>query len=98
MTELYQCGIGLAPFPGSQAGEPIRPDRDSHQPEGRETDSRSHAPYLAVAALGDGELDPGGRDVATHADGRIAWPQIGLRNESNFRRARTAIVELHAAA
>ena len=98
MAQLYQCRIGLAPFTGCQAGELIGPDRDTHQPQGRETDSRGHAPHLAVAALGDSEFDPGGRDVAAHADGRIAWPQFWFRDEADFRRASTTIVELHAAA
>ena len=98
MLELYQCGIGLAPFPGSQASKPIRSDRDTYQPQGRKTDGRSHAPHLAVAALGDGEFDPGGRDVVAYADRRIARPQFRFRNEASFRRARTTIVERHAMA
>jgi len=98
MAELYQCGISLAPFPGGEAIDSIWTDRHTHQPQGRKTDSRGHAPHLAVATLGDGELDPGGRDVAAHADGRIAWPQFWFRNEANVRRAGAAIVEWHAAA
>jgi hypothetical protein len=91
-------GVGLAPFPWGQASEPVRPDRDTHQPQGWETDSRSHTPHLAVAALGEGEFDPGGRDVPAHADGRIARPQFWFRNKPNFRRAGTAIVESHTVA
>ena len=98
MAELYQCGISLAPFPGGETIDSIWTDHRTHQPQGRKTDSRGHAPYLAVAALGDGELDPGGRNVAAHADGRIAWPQFWFRNEANVRRARTAIVERHTTA
>jgi len=98
MAQLYQCRIGLAPFAGGEAGEPIRPNRDAHQPQGRETDGRGHAPHLAVAALGYGEFDPAGWDVPAHADGWIARPQFWLRNAANFGRARTAIAELHAAA
>ena len=75
MLELYQCGIGLAPFPGSQASEPIRPDRDTHQPQGRKTGGCGHAPHLAVAALGDDELDPGGRDIFAETDWRVARPE-----------------------
>jgi hypothetical protein len=95
---LYQRGVGLAPFPGQQASESIRPDRDPHQPQGRETDGRGHAPHLAVAAFGNGELDPGGWDVPAHPDGRIAWPQFWFRNAANSGRARAAIVEVHATA
>jgi len=98
MAELYQCGISLAPFPGGEAIDSIWTDRHTHQPQGRKTDSRGHAPHLAVATLGEGELDPGGRDVAAHADGRIAWPQFRFRNEADFRRAGTAIAERHATA
>jgi len=72
MTELYQCGIGLAPFPRGQVGETIRPDSTAHQPQGREANSRGHAPHLSVATLGDGELNPGRWDIPAHADRRIA--------------------------
>jgi hypothetical protein len=98
MAQLYQCRIGLAPCPGVQASKLIRPDCHTHQPQGRETDSRGHTPHLAVAALGEGEFDPGGRDVAAPADGRIARPQFRFRNEADFRRAGTAIAERHATA
>jgi hypothetical protein len=36
--------------------------------------------------------------VPAQADRWIAWPEFWLRNEANFRRARTAIVEFHAVA
>jgi hypothetical protein len=58
MVELYQCGIGLAPFPRGQVSEPIRTDRNAYQPQGWKAYGRGHAPHLTVATLGDGELDP----------------------------------------
>ena len=98
MRGLYQRGVGFAPLARRQTGKPVGADGHTYQPQGRETHGRGHAPYLAVAALGDSEFDPGGRDVAAHADGRIARPQLWLWNEADFRRARASIIELHAAA
>jgi len=91
-------GVGFAPLARRQAGKLVGADGHAHQAQGRMTHGRGHAPHLAVAALGDNEFDPGGRDVAAHANGWIAWPQFRLGDAAHFSRARTAIVEWHAAA
>jgi len=98
MWQLYQCGVGRAPLTWSQTLKPVGANGHAHQSQGRVTHGRGHAPHLTVASLGDNEFGPGGRDFFADADRWIAWPQFWLRNEAYFRRARTAIVELHTMA
>ena len=98
MRGLYQRGVGFAPLARRQTGKPVGSDRHAYQAQGRMTHGRGHAPYLAVAALGEDDFDPGGRDVLAKADRGHARPQLRLRNETDFRRERVSIIEPHAAA
>ncbi len=83
MRGLYQRGIGFAPFARGQAVEPVGADCHAHQTQGRVTDGRGHAPHLAVAALGEDEFDPGGRNVLAEAD---RWHRAATVSGSGMRR------------
>lgn len=98
MDGLYQRGVGFAPGARQEVVQCIRADRHAYQPQGRKADGRSHAPHLAVAALADGELDPGRRNIAAETDWRMTRPQPRLGKEARRRRAGPPVAELHPVA
>ena len=59
--------IGFAPLTRLEPIEPVGADGHAHQPQGWVADRGGHAPYLAVAALG--------QDEAQRAVGRARHPR-----------------------
>jgi hypothetical protein len=56
---------------------------------------RGHAPYLAIAAFVDGELEPSGGDIGTVADGGIARPQLRFRHQPGRGGGGLAVFQFH---
>jgi hypothetical protein len=59
-----------------KARERERADPHPHEAQRRIADRGGHPPHLAIAALADAQLDPGGRNPRAVADRRIARPEL----------------------
>ena len=74
-----------------------RADRKPNEAQRRQADRGSHSPYLPVLALVQRDFEPGGRDRATDADGRLARPQSGrVGHPAHDRRSGGTIGEVDA--
>ncbi len=87
----------FAPLAGRQAFQAVRADRDPHQAQRGITDGSRHATHLAVAPLGDGDLEPARRDRLAVTDRWIARPKTGLSAAPDLCRSRSAAIENDAA-
>src|SRR3546814_6492692 len=63
----------------------MRADRDPHQAQGRQPDGRGHASDLAVAALVDGQFQPGIGHALVEPYRRIARPQRSEEHTSELQ-------------
>src|SRR5450631_2296511 len=95
--DLLQRCLGLAPASRLKPLEAPGAHPEAHQSKGRQAYRRGHASHLAVPALAQPYLEPGGRDRLAHADGRIAFPEFGRRLDRPGRgRQGQSVVQLHA--
>jgi len=78
---------------GRKFGEAIGPDRHAYQTQRRIADRRSHASHLPIASFCDDELKPGGGDISSKTDRRIARPKVRLGNSACLRRAGSRAIE-----
>src|SRR5471030_2601301 len=74
-----QGRLGLPPAPRLEPLEAPGAHPEAHQPKGGQAHRRGHASHLAIPALAQPYLEPGGRNGLAHADGRIALPELGRR-------------------
>lgn len=81
------------PFARQEPSEAVGTDGDPDQSQGREPDRRRHPPDLAIAALGQDDLDPGGWFVFADADWWMPRPQVRRRKDPYHCRPGRAVVQ-----
>lgn len=86
---------GFAPLARLQAGEVPFANVGANQAQGGMADGSGHPADLAIAALSQGEGNPGGRDALALADRRVALPDDGVQ-AGDLGGERGAIVENNA--
>ncbi len=86
----------MAPLARLQAVQAPRTHSITNQAQGRESRGGGHAPYLTVAALGDGQGQPAGGDAGPVAYRWLPGPEVGLGHLAGLGRGGQAVLELQA--